>query len=96
MLRKKSFIVYRRVFITIVKIKAIFTVNTQKSHVCVCCSFFLSGHSSLKMKLYFSVILYIREQYTQGINNDHQECESNFKHKNDGQETFLLYMPNLL
>ena len=44
------------------------------------------------MKMKLSIFVYITEQYIQGINKNHQECGSNFKHQSDRQEIFLLYM----
>jgi len=48
----------------------------------------------MKLSIFLRHIGYIREQYTQGINKNHRENESNLKHTNDGREKFLLLQNN--
>jgi hypothetical protein len=45
----------------------------------------------MKLSIFLPVYLHKRTTHTR-INKNHQECESNFKHQCDGQETFLLYI----
>ena len=64
----------------------------KKNHDFVWCNFFTRPFVDEYETVHIFPFVYIREQYLQGLNINHQECESNFKHQSDGQEMFFIYI----
>ena len=90
MLRNRSFIVYGRIVLRIMKV-----LDLKEPWLFWCNFFYLVICWCIFNCPYISLFVFITKQYTQRINKNHEEYESDFKHKNDGQETFVLYMPNM-